>query len=379
MKELELYIHIPFCIKKCAYCDFLSGPSSAEQRETYVGELIKEIKGAKKHTEDYKVTTVFFGGGTPSTLTEEQMQRIMNCVRESFVLSPSAEITMEMNPGTVTEKKLAGYKEAGINRLSIGLQSTNNEELKALGRIHTYEEFLSSYQMARDLGFDNINVDLISAIPGQTVKSWEESLLNVIRLSPEHISAYSLIIEPGTLFYEMYGEEVKEVEGRAKLPSEDAEREMYYVTEKIMNQYGYHRYEISNYSKEGYECRHNKGYWQRVPYLGFGIGAATLFEHTRYSNPDTFEEYVESFENKFHGEELTKKDEMEECMFLGLRMMEGISKKKFREDFQIDFDDVYKETKEKLIEEKLLVEKGDRIALTTRGIDVSNMVFVEFM
>lgn len=379
MKELEIYIHIPFCIKKCAYCDFLSGPATENEREEYVKLLCEEIKQAKKSTEEYAVSTVFFGGGTPSVLTCDQMNRIMEAVRETFVIEDGAEVSMEMNPGTVTYKKLCGYKEAGINRLSIGLQSADNTELENLGRIHTYEQFLESYGEARKAGFENINVDLMSAIPGQDLQSWEHTLSQIIDLNPEHISAYSLIIEPGTPFYERYGEERKEDSRLPALPDEEEERKMYYVTKEIMEKNGYHRYEISNYAKEGYECRHNKGYWRRVPYLGFGVGAATLFEGTRYSNPSDIDEYKKCFMEKYHGDPLTVKDEMEEFMFLGLRMMEGISKQEFRNAFSVAYDEVYGEVTKRFIEEGLMKETGGKIALTDRGIDVSNMIFVEFM
>ena len=378
MKELEIYIHIPFCIKKCAYCDFLSGPSSAGEREKYVELLCKEIRLAKEKTKDYTVSTVFFGGGTPSILTADQMMRIMTAVKDTFKIESDAEISMEMNPGTVSGDKLNGYKAAGINRLSIGLQSTDNTELKNLGRIHTFEEFLESYRAARNAGFDNINVDLMSAIPGQNLLSWETSLRCIMELEPEHISAYSLIVEPGTPFYDRYGEE-KTDPSIPSLPEEEEERQMYYVTKQMMKEHGYHRYEISNYAKDGYECRHNKGYWRRIPYLGFGVGAATLFEHTRYSNPSDVDEYKECFMEKYHGEELTLKEEMEEFMFLGLRMMEGISKTEFKKAFDREYDEVYAEVTERFLKEGFLKSEGDRIALTDKGIDVSNMIFVEFM
>lgn len=373
MKELELYIHIPFCVKKCAYCDFLSGPATAENRKSYVNLLCDEIRTAKKFTEDYEISTIFFGGGTPSILEGEQVSQIMGAVRDTFYIRKKAEITLEMNPGTVTEEKLCAYKEAGINRLSIGLQSVHNEELKMLGRIHTYEEFLETYQMARMVGFDNVNVDLISAIPGQSTASWEETLKTVITLNPEHISAYSLIIEPGTPFYEKYGENQEE------LPSEDEEREIYWKTKEIMEEAGYHRYEISNYAKSGRECEHNKGYWRRTPYLGFGIGAATLFEEQRYSNPEKVEEWKKSFEEKYSGEKLCPEEQMEEFMFLGLRMMSGISKQEFIKCFGREIKEIYGSSIEKLKRLELLEESEERLWLTEKGIDVSNAVFVEFM
>lgn len=375
MKSLELYVHIPFCIKKCAYCDFLSGPSDEETREKYIELLCREIEECKGKTEEYEVVTVFFGGGTPSILHGEQIQKIMLKLRESFVFAEEAEITLEMNPGTVTMEKLIAYKKAGINRLSIGLQSIHNEELKLLGRIHSYEEFVHSYKMARKAGFENISIDLISAIPGQTVASWCETIKTMIDLQPEHISAYSLIIEEGTPFYEKYGEGAE----TDLLPSEEAEREMYWQTKRILREAGYERYEISNYAREGYTCRHNIGYWERTPYLGFGIGAASLFEETRYTNPSDIEEYERCFSEKFKAEKLSTEEQMEEFMFLGLRMMKGISRRNFAESFGKEIEEVYGERMEKLKSLALLEENGDRICLTEKGIDVSNSVFVEFM
>lgn len=373
MNKLELYIHIPFCVRKCAYCDFLSGPANEETREEYVKLLCEEICLAKEKTNGYLVSTIFFGGGTPSILEGSQMKRIMNVVKETFDISDDCEISMEMNPGTVNEEKLQAYYESGINRLSIGLQSVHNEELKMLGRIHSYEEFLESYHMARKAGFQNINVDLISAIPGQTVESWEETLQTIIDLNPEHISAYSLIIEEGTPFYEKYGEDDSE------LPSEDDERTIYWRTKELMAKAGYARYEISNYAKEGKQCQHNIGYWNRTPYLGFGIGAASFFAHTRYTNPEKTLDWKESFEEKYHGEALSREDEMEEFMFLGLRMMKGVSKEEFKIQFGSSIEEVYGKQIEKLKEENLLEECAERIFLTEKGIDVSNTVFVEFL
>ena len=385
MFPLEIYIHIPFCVKKCAYCDFLSAPSTEEERERYVNLLCEEIAASSVRAKEYEVVTVFFGGGTPSILKGEQIERILKVLRESFVIAENAEITLEMNPGTVTGEKLEIYKRAGINRLSIGLQSVHNEELKMLGRIHTYEEFLESYHMARKAGFDNMNVDLISAIPGQTVESWKRTLSTILELQPEHISAYSLILEPGTPFYELYAKENDKAE--KLLPDEDAERQMYRQTIVMLKEAGYERYEISNYSRPGYECRHNLGYWNRVPYLGFGIGAASLVPQEmsvkgkmcRYSNPDNIEEYQKCFLDKFKGEPLEREDEMEEFMFLGLRKTSGVLKGQFRSCFQTGIEEVYGGQLEKLKNFRLIEENEERIWLTERGIDVSNMVFVEFM
>ncbi len=372
MKELELYIHIPFCVRKCKYCDFLSAPASQRERQAYVDSLCGKIRSYADSAKAYHVVSIFLGGGTPSILEGEQILQIFAAIREAFLVDDDAEITLEANPGTVTgggpasvtEEKLAAWRQAGINRLSIGLQSAEDRELKALGRIHTFAGFKETYQAAVAAGFSNTNVDLMSAIPFQTEESWERTLRTVAGLTPPpaHISAYSLIIEEGTPFYERYGSG----EHAEELPDEDAERRMYERTEEILSEYGYHRYEISNYALPGYECRHNLGYWDRREYLGIGDGAASLFEGKRWSGE---EEPVT----------LTRKDAMEEFMFLGLRKMEGVSRRRFREEFQTEMEEIYGTVIEELCRQGLLETAGDRLRLTRKGIDVSNYVMSEFL
>lgn len=384
MKEkLELYLHIPFCVKKCAYCDFLSAPSSTGMRQKYIDTLLREIHSYREQYADrYEVDTIFVGGGTPSILEPEQILRIFDALRETFGISPQAEITIEANPGTVTEEKLAAWRQAGINRVSIGLQSVNDDELKMLGRIHTYEQFEHTYHTVRNAGFANVNIDLISAIPGQTLESWERTLQRVTALEPEHISAYSLIIEEGTPFYEWYGEGAK-MQGKASLPDEETERKMYERTEEILASCGYHRYEISNYAKEGCECRHNLGYWKRTPYLGIGLGASSLIENVRFHHPRALEKYYDSVRGKSslceEREELSAQEQMEEFMFLGLRMMEGISVQEFERQFGRPLTAVYGDVMRELKEKGLLLAEGDRVVLTKRGIDISNYVFACFL
>lgn len=379
-RELELYIHIPFCVKKCAYCDFLSGPASNQQIEEYVQALIEEIRYYKEFVKKYEVSTVFGGGGTPSLLTGEQMKALMETLRQTFFIRQNAEITMEANPGTVTVEKLRAYQKAGINRLSFGLQSVNNEELKILGRIHTYEEFLESYEAARKAGFQNINVDLISAIPKQTISSWEQTLQTIISLQPEHISAYSLIVEEGTTFAKLYGEGCKL---EHLLPTEEDERRMYERTEELLREAGYHRYEISNYAKEGYECQHNLGYWERKEYLGLGLGASSLIEETRFHNIDEMEEYLRDANNPIllrrEQEKLDRQEQMEEFIFLGLRKIRGIQEEKFAEMFGEDIWDCYGKNLERVIKEGLLEREEGVLRLTRKGIDVSNYVFYEIL
>lgn len=379
-RELELYIHIPFCVKKCAYCDFLSGPASNQQIEEYVQALIEEIRYYKEFVKKYEVSTVFWGGGTPSLLTGEQMKALMEALGQTFFIRQNAEITMEANPGTVTVEKLLACQKAGINRISFGLQSVNNEELKMLGRIHTYEEFLESYEAARKAGFQNINVDLISAIPKQTVSSWEQTLQTIISLQPEHISAYSLIVEEGTTFAKLYGEGCKL---EHLLPMEEDERRMYERTEELLREAGYHRYEISNYAKEGYECQHNLGYWERKEYLGLGLGASSLIEETRFHNTDEMEEYLRDASNPIllrRGQEkLDRQEQMEEFVFLGLRKIRGIQEEKFAEMFGEDIWDCYGRNLERVIKEGLLEREEGVLRLTRKGIDVSNYVFYEIL
>lgn len=363
-KPLELYIHIPFCIRKCAYCDFLSAPAAPEVQEAYVGQLLQEIAASKKLPEDYEAVTVFFGGGTPGILKGELLCSILRALRDRFSVREDAEITVEANPGTVNRDKLVQYREAGVNRISLGLQSADNQELKLLGRIHTWEQFLESFQLARETGFRNINVDLMSALPGQTTESVHRTLERVLALSPEHISAYSLILEEGTPFHKRY-------EGHPELlPSEEEERQMYYDTRDRLCACGYEHYEISNFAKPGYACRHNLGYWERRDYKGFGLGAASLLENVRYANQTDLTEYLKG---NFAGTEapLTEQAVREEYFFLGLRKMEGVEPGRYREH--------YEERIQRLQAQQLLEEKDGRIRLTERGTDVSNYVMAQFL
>jgi len=380
-KELELYIHIPFCEKKCAYCDFPSAPASAEVKMQYVEALLKEIRAFEAPV-NVEVVSVFFGGGTPSVLPAEKIGQILTELREKFLFAKETEISLEANPGTVTFEKLTDYRKYGINRLSFGLQSANDEELQKLGRIHDYATFLESYRLARKAGFANLNVDLMSALPGQSVESWEETLRKVLELEPEHISAYSLIIEEGTPFYERYEEDVvlrEQGEEPKLLPSEETEREIYRRTEELLGNAGYLHYEISNYAKPGKECRHNIGYWERRDYVGFGLSAASLLHPYRYHNTEDLKEYLEGKFEKKDFEELTQENQMEETMFLGLRMLEGVSKTRFQEQFSCPLADVYQKELKKLKDAGLVEENEEFVRLTKRGIDVSNQVMAEFL
>ena len=369
---LELYVHIPFCVRKCQYCDFLSGPSDEETKDRYIEALLKEIRAAE-HTEDYEIVSVFIGGGTPSALKAEAIASIMRTLQEQFFFCEDAEVTIEANPGTVDLEKLTIYRNVGINRLSLGLQSTDAEELKLLGRIHSYEEFLKSYEWAREAGFSNINIDLMFAIPGQTGEAWRQHLYQVAELNPEHISAYSLIIEEGTPFAEQ----------NLDLPDEDTEYQMYEDTAEILERYGYRQYEISNYAKQGYMCRHNAGYWQRREYLGFGLGASSLYGGMRFSNTHQMQEYLKESRNPDQIRKdvtvLSRNEQIEEFMFLGLRMTEGISEKKFEENFDVRLMDVYGDILQKYEETGFMEHIETKWRLTRKGIHVSNHILADFL
>lgn len=369
---IEIYIHIPFCVKKCDYCDFLSGPSSPEEQSDYVQALLREID-AVKEGKGRSVSSIFIGGGTPSVLDAGFIGEILNRIRNKFQIQNDAEITIEANPGTADYGKLQAYRDYGINRLSIGLQSPDDRELKILGRIHNYEQFLETYKKARKAGFDNINVDLMSAIPDQTYKGWEKNLRTVAELEPEHISAYSLIIEEGTPF----------AARQLNLPDEDTEYNMYEATARILKEYGYKQYEISNYAKRGMACRHNVGYWTRQDYLGFGLGASSLYGKERFFNTADRKKYLEnSFSPELIRERepiLSREDEMAEFMFLGLRMTEGVARTDFEQIFGCCIEQIYGDVLKKYESMGLLQEKNGRIFLSRAGIHVSNSVMADFL
>lgn len=373
---MELYLHIPFCVKKCAYCDFLSFPSGQEIQRQYAKRLMEDIDCMGKKYGDIPVDTIFIGGGTPSVPESRLIVDLMERVKRAFQISDGAEISMEANPGTVTREKLKEYRRAGINRISFGLQSANDRELKLLGRIHTWAEFLESFALARECGFTNLNIDLMSALPGQTCESWKDTLKRVTDLEPEHISAYSLIIEEGTPFGEKYGSE----EGRKLLPDEDSEREMYHETKRFLRECGYERYEISNYAKPGRECRHNIGYWTGVPYLGLGLGASSYMNGSRFAVSSDMQQYLEEKPGTFTDvEKLTKKDMEEEFFYVGLRMTAGVSLPEFERRFGVSAKDVYPGLMEMFVEEKAAVFQGDRFVLTDYGLDVSNYIMAQFL
>lgn len=392
-EELSLYIHIPFCVRKCGYCDFLSAPADEKARDRYVQALLMEIERYQgTETADRKIKTLYIGGGTPSILSVDQLDCIMQKIKYTFNFCDDIEASMEMNPGTASKEKCRALYQMGINRLSIGLQSTNDMELKTLGRIHSYEDFINTYTWCREAGFQNINVDLMAALPYQTVESYTTGLRKIIRLAPEHISAYSLILEEGTPFYQKYNS------GCYPLPDEEQERLMYRETEQILAQAGYERYEISNYAKKGYACRHNLVYWQGGDYLGLGLGSSSYMDGVRFHNTTDFNTYVNQGAYVEDREELSMQAKMEEFMFLGLRVIAGVSGTEFEKRFGKTMEDVYGDVLRKHEEEGLLQieRKEDRkeaaaaepakgktniekVMLTTKGVDVSNYVFADFL
>lgn len=373
MKEVALYIHIPFCKQKCFYCDFPSYARKDDLMSDYIEALLIELKEKIK---GYKVRSLFIGGGTPSYLNEENLRELMKVIKNiNFV--ENAEKTIECNPGTVSEEKFNIMKDGGINRLSFGLQTTKNNLLKGIGRIHTFEAFKDNYKLARSVGFNNINIDMMFGLPNQSVKDWTESLEEVAKLNPEHISAYSLIIEEGTPFYKLYNED------KLKLPSEEEEREMYKKCKDILIENGYHQYEISNYAKEGKECLHNEVYWMCDEYIGVGASSSSYIDGKRIKNIDDLREYIKRIGNgeSIVDEEIinTKNDDIEEFMFMGLRMNCGIEEEVFKRRFNTNVDDIYKDVIEGNINKGLLERKRGRIYLTDKGIELSNMVMSDMI
>lgn len=379
---MELYIHIPFCIRKCAYCDFLSAPADMDTISRYMDCLQKQLVEWAASFREKRVDTVFVGGGTPSILPAAQLKRLLEAVRENFVLDKDAEITLEANPGTLARAKAEVLRECGVNRVSLGLQSANDKELRLLGRIHTFRDFLRSYELLREAGFRNISVDLMSALPGQTLLSYERTLQQVLALHPAHISAYSLMIEEGTPFFERYhaDEELRERGGSPRwLPDEESERAMYELTGTLLAEHGYERYEISNYAKAGFACRHNIGYWKREEYLGLGLGASSYIEETRFCNTGVLDEYLAGDFSPRDVQKLSKNDCMAEFFYLGLRMSAGVAKADFVAQFGLRAEQVYVAVLPELIREGLLEDTGTHYRLTDYGRDVSNRVLWRFL
>ena len=390
MKQLGIYVHIPFCVRKCAYCDFLSFEGMMDKQGPYIGALNREVdiildKYGIDNPDEYEVASIYFGGGTPTSIKEDYICNLLCKLKERFNVSEFAEITLEANPGTLDMDKLIKYREAGFNRLSLGLQSADNAELNFLKRIHTYEEFKENFITAVEVGFQNINVDIMTALPYQGEHNLTNTLDELFNLpyKPTHISTYSLIVEKGTEFYERYGE--KDEDGRytgregSALPSEELERKMYYLVRNRLLNEGYQQYEISNFSLPGFESVHNSSYWTRKDYIGLGLGASSCINNVRYKNTDKLSDYIENPRHILEEIKLSEKDQMEEFMFLGLRMTAGISTYEFSTIFKKAIETVYAAPLKQLMEEGLLAYDNGRYFLTDAGMDYGNYCFAQFL
>lgn len=375
LKPLGLYVHIPFCVKKCAYCDFNSYPLECFDADNYVSALIEEIDNLKKYAKDYYLDTIFFGGGTPSLLNDEQIKRICEKIKFSFYIDDNVEWSMECNPGTVSLKSLKNYRKLGINRISMGVQSLKDKELKTLGRIHKVKEFMEAYTAIRVAGFENFNFDLIFSLPDQTLKDFTDTLEKMMLYSPPHLSLYSLQLEEGT---KLYNEQEK-----YQFPTDEENRLMYEKAKEILGKNGYVQYEISNFAKEGFESKHNLKYWSGDEYLGIGAGASSYFLETRYDNPETVDEYINfAHEHKLlfsENNKLSKEEQMSEFMFMGLRKTKGINNTEFKNKFGVSFFEIYKDVIEKHLKSGLLIKEGERIFLSSKGLDLANTVMCDFV
>lgn len=388
MKEVGIYVHIPFCKHKCYYCDFISFADKNSLIEEYIKWLKYEIKEVGQGNRlDYEnklddlvlVKTIYIGGGTPSFIESKYITEILKTIEENFVVDEDAEITMEMNPGTVDENKLKDYYNCGINRLSIGLQETNNALLKEIGRIHTYEDFKNTYSLVRNVGFKNINVDLMLGLPNQSILDLENSINKIINLNPEHISVYSLILEENTVLKN------KVDQGILTLPEDEMERKMYYTVKNMLENNGYIHYEISNFAKKGFESKHNLDCWNQKEYMGFGAAAHSYTNNFRFSNIENIEEYINNFKNNkeednliFH-EKQNRESKMKEYMMLGLRKIEGVNIQQFKNKFVENPIFIFRKEIEKLVNEELLEVDGNFIKLTKKGLDLANLVWEEFV
>lgn len=377
MKSLGFYIHIPFCVKKCYYCDFNSYSNYNELKKEYVECLIKEMHLYKSKFEDIILDTIYIGGGTPTCLEETLLEKILGSCFKIFKISDMCEISIESNPGTLSRKMLKALKNCGINRLSIGLQSWEDEQLKQLGRIHTKDQFLENFNAARQEGFNNINIDLMFSLPGQSLKQWEHTLENIIELETEHISCYSLKIEENTKFYEDYQNH------KLHLPDEELDRRMYQKAVQMLGERKYNHYEISNFAKKGFECRHNLLYWKGKEYIGIGAGAHSYLNHKRYSNVCSPPEYIRKVKEQILPIDevtvLTKEDQMAEYMFLNLRLKEGVNAQEFLERFNVELSSIFGHQLSRFVQLGLMEQKEQTYRLTARGIDVSNQIFIEFI
>ncbi|MDK0903893.1 radical SAM family heme chaperone HemW [Clostridium perfringens] len=376
MEKISLYIHIPFCAQKCLYCDFPSFARKDHLRKAYIEALNKEIISLREKYNNIEINTIFIGGGTPSVLESDELECLLKEVAK-LNMAKDVEYSMECNPGNLTEEKLEVMKKYGVNRISMGLQAKQDNLLKGLGRIHNYKIFKENFLLAKKVGFNNINVDLMFGLPNQRLNEWEETLREIISLEPAHISAYSLIIEEGTAFYNLYEND------KLKLPTEEEERKMYHLAKKILEENGFNQYEISNYAKERKECRHNLAYWNMDNWIGVGSAAASYINGKRIKNISSVEEYINSINEKGEAvEEIinnSKNDNIEEFMFMGLRKINGIDENEFKKRFSMNINDVYGEILNKYIDEGLLIRESGRIFLSEKCIEISNVIMADFL
>ena len=376
MDKISLYIHIPFCAQKCLYCDFPSFARKDHLRKAYIEALNKEIISLREKHNNLEINTIFIGGGTPSVLESDELECLLKEVAK-LNMAKDIEYSMECNPGNLTEEKLEVMKKYGVNRISMGLQAKQDNLLKGLGRIHNYKTFKENFLLAKKVGFNNINVDLMFGLPNQKLNEWEETLREIISLEPAHISAYSLIIEEGTAFYNLYEN------NNLKLPTEEEERKMYHLAKKILEENGFNQYEISNYAKKGKECRHNLAYWNMDNWIGVGSASASYMDGKRIKNISSVEEYINSINEKGEAiEEIinnSKNDNMEEFMFMGLRKINGIDENEFKNRFSMNINDVYGEIINKYIDAGLLIRESGRIFLSEKGIEISNIIMADFL
>ncbi|MFH5825459.1 radical SAM family heme chaperone HemW [Clostridium perfringens] len=376
MDKISLYIHIPFCAQKCLYCDFPSFARKDHLRKAYIEALNKEIISLREKHNNLEINTIFIGGGTPSVLESDELEYLLKEVAK-LNMAKDIEYSMECNPGNLTEEKLEVMKKYGVNRISMGLQAKQDNLLKGLGRIHNYKTFKENFLLAKKVGFNNINVDLMFGLPNQKLNEWEETLREIISLEPAHISAYSLIIEEGTAFYNLYEN------NKLKLPTEEEERKMYHLAKKILEENGFNQYEISNYAKKGKECRHNLAYWNMDNWIGVGSASASYMDGKRIKNISSVEEYINSINEKGEAiEEIinnSKNDNMEEFMFMGLRKINGIDENEFKNRFSMNINNVYGEIINKYIDAGLLIRESGRIFLSEKGIEISNIIMADFL
>ena len=376
MDKISLYIHIPFCAQKCLYCDFPSFARKDHLRKAYIEALNKEIISLREKHNNLEINTIFIGGGTPSVLEADELECLLKEVAK-LNMAKDIEYSMECNPGNLTEEKLEVMKKYGVNRISMGLQAKQDNLLKGLGRIHNYKTFKENFLLAKKVGFNNINVDLMFGLPNQRLNEWEETLREIISLEPAHISAYSLIIEEGTAFYNLYEND------KLKLPTEEEERKMYHLAKKILEENGFNQYEISNYAKERKECRHNLAYWNMDNWIGVGSAAASYINGKRIKNISSVEEYINSINEKGEAvEEIinnSKNDNIEEFMFMGLRKINGIDENEFKKRFSMNINDVDGKILNKYIDEGLLIRESGRIFLSEKGIEISNVIMADFL